>query len=337
MFKATTALGLVIGLVTAAAVTTTITMAAKSSPAAPPIPSLPVLSGTRVAYNGDLGDPFVLVDHHAPGALSYIVFGTGDWPARVPTAVSPDLVQWARGPDAMPDLPEWAAPDPRNSFTWAPAVVRLGTGYVMYISVREASTERECIAAVTSSSATGPYVDHLGRPLVCQLPLGGSIDPSVVEDGTGLHMVWKNDGNCCAIPVRIWEQDLAPDGLALNGAAHPLLTADQPWQSTIVENPSLLRASSGGWWLFYSGNVFDRAEYATGIAYCPRLQGPCRDAKKGPYLSAVSAGQYSPGGLETFRDGTGTTWAVFATWNRPSRHGRFYCCRSIDVSVVTAA
>jgi hypothetical protein len=189
---------------------------------------------------------------------------------------------------------------------------------------------RECIAVLTSAAALGPYRDGRGSPLVCQPALGGSIDPSVVTDG-GLHLVWKSDGNCCGLPSELWEQDLTADGLAVTGSAHALLRADRSWQGGIIENPAMLRAGGGGWWLFYSGNAFNVAAYGTGLAWCRTVSGPCRETTSGPFL-ATAAGQFSPGGLEVFHDHAGALWVAFATWNRPARRGRFFCCRSVDTA-----
>jgi arabinan endo-1,5-alpha-L-arabinosidase len=157
----------------------------------------------------------------------------------------------------------------------------------------------------------------------------------VTGDGHGLHLVWKSDGNCCGLHAQLWEQDLTADGLSLTGRSHLLLTADLPWQAGIVENPALLRASRG-WWLFYSGNRFDVAGYATGLAWCPTLRGPCRETSESPFL-AGTATQFAPGGLDFFRDAHGTEWAAFATWSRPPRNGRFYCCRPLNIAPVLSS
>jgi beta-xylosidase len=295
------------------------------------VPRVPVFGQAKDVYDGDLGDPFVLP---VPGG-DYVAFGTGDWPARVPTAHSADLDTWHAGPDAMPDLPAWASPDPKNSLSWAPAVLAPGHGYVLYISLREERTSRECIAATSSATPAGPYHDAIGKPLVCQYDLGGSIDPSIVRDQAGRsHLLWKSDGNCCNLPTSVWEQALAPDGLGLVGQPHRLLDAAQPWQGGVIEEPAMVRAGDGGWWLFYSGNRFDSADYATGLAYCQRLEGPCRDTSQRPFPLVTSPGQHSPGGLEVFRGTDGSLWAVYDTWNRPSRNGRFYCCRSVQMAPI---
>jgi len=302
-------------------------------------PTLPALGPVRDVYDGDFGDPFVLPVRSGPSPAAptiYALFGTDDWPAHIPTAQSTDLANWQQGPDALPTLPVWANPDPTNSLTWAPALLATAHGYLMYVSVQEQASRRECIAAVFAAAPQGPYQDALGAPLVCQRDLGGSIDPSITRDDQGrLHLIWKSDGSCCGLPSSIWTQDLAGDGLKLMGVAHRLLTADEPWQSGIIENPALLQASGGGWWLFYSGNRFDAAAYATGLAYCPTLAGPCRETSRRPFLATTGAAtQHAPGGLDFFRDVHGTVWAALATWNRPPRNGRFYCCRSLDIAQV---
>ena len=121
---------------------------------------------------------------------------------------------------------------------------------------------------------------------------------------------------------------------------HRLLTAERPWQGGIIEEPAVIPAKGGGWWLFYSGNFFDKPEYATGLAWCSSLAGPCRETSDGPYLDTPALqqqNQFAPGGLDTFRDGNGALWAVFDTWNRPTRNGRFRCCRSIQLAQILSA
>jgi hypothetical protein len=314
----------------AAVVAATVGVAGKSATLA--IPRLPVLGANRDVFDGDIGDPFVL----PVAGAGYWVFGTNDWPAHVPTGFSTDLVHWQRGPDALPALPRWSAPDPTNSLVWAPAVLPTSAGYVMYVTVPDAATGRECIAAEAATSPAGPYRDTSGGPLVCQADLGGSIDPMIVRDGGGqLHLLWKNDGNCCRIPVALWSQEVTPSGLRVIGPPHRLLSADQAWEHGIVERPVAVAASNSGWWLFHAGNDWQLADYGTGLAYCTTLAGPCRDATPGPYL-ATHGTEYSPGGLDTFTGFDGRRWVVYAIWSRPARHGRFYCCRSVELALVVS-
>jgi hypothetical protein len=318
----------------------TVLVAVRDDPHVAAMPAVPVLGPARDAYDGDLGDPFILPVTAGGKVVRFVAFGTGDWPARVPTAHSADLTTWQEGPDALPELPAWAGPDPKNSLSWAPAALETAHGYVLYVSLPDARSGQQCIGAATSPVAEGPYRGVGDGPLLCQHDLGGSIDPAIVRDGADLHMLWKNDGNSVGAPSTLWEQRLTADGLGLVGSAHQLLSANLPWQGGIVEEPAAIPADGGGWWLFYSGNFFDRPEYATGLAFCPALDGPCRDASDRPFLETPALGQetqFAPGGLETFRDASGDLWAVFDTWNRPTRNGRFYCCRSLQLARVLSA
>jgi beta-xylosidase len=306
------------------------------------MPALPVLGPAHDVYDGDLGDPFVLPVTGPGGAVvRFVAFGTGDWPARVPTAGSDDARTWAAGGDALPTLPAWAGDDPKNSLSWAPAAIDNGHGYVLYITLPDARSGQQCIAAAASPVPEGPYTGVGDGPLLCQHDLGGSIDPSIFRDRAGnLHLLWKNDGNSVGAASGLWEQRLTADGLGLVGSAHLLLRSNQAWQGGIVEEPAVVPATGGGFWLFYSGNFFDKPEYATGLAYCPTLEGPCRNATDGPFLATAALqqqNQFAPGGLETFTDSQGKLFAVFDTWNRPTRNGRFYCCRSVQVAEVISA
>src|SRR5581483_2821399 len=301
-------------------------------------PRPPMLGPARVAYAGDLGDPFILPVATGGSVTGYVAFGTGDWPDRIPTAPSPDLRTWQKGPDALPDLPRWAAPDPRHAASWAPAVLDNGHGYVLYVTLPDARSGRQCIGVASAPTPEGPYAAVGDGPLVCQLDLGGSIDPSVVRDGAGqLHLLWKDESNTRGRASGLWSQPLRADGLALTGAPHRLLAARQAWQRNIIEEPAVIPAGGGGWWLFYSGSLFDTPAYATGLAYCRDLDGPCRETTARPFLTTAALheqGQYAPGGLETFRDGHGLLWAVFDTWNRPARNGVFRCCRALQLAPV---
>ncbi|MEN3316526.1 MAG: hypothetical protein V7605_2760 [Acidimicrobiaceae bacterium] len=333
---------MVAGVIVVALVATLVIVVRQGSGTAAGIPASPRIGPARDVYDGDLGDPFVL-PVIAPGqATRFVAFGTGDWPARVPTASSSDSVTWQQGSDALPQLPAWAAPDPKNSFSWAPAALDTGHGFVLYVSLPDARSGQECIGAATSAVAQGPYTGAGDGPLICQHELGGSIDPAIVRDKAGkLHMLWKNDGNALNLPSSIWEQALSDDGLGVSGPIHRLLTSNEAWQGGIIEEPAVIPAAKGGWWLFYSGNFFDKPEYATGVAWCPQLSGPCTETGPAPVLTTADLKdqprQSAPGGLETFQDGKGGLWAVFDTWNRPTRNGRFYCCRSLQLAPILSS
>ena len=296
---------------------------------------LPVLTSAGATPSaGDLGDPYLLAVKAGPtGPARYVLFGTGSWPGNVPTAVSTDLKTWTPGADAMPVVPTWSSTDRYHSHIWAPAVLLHQKRWLLYVTVPDTASGRQCIAVASSATPEGPYVDALGKPLVCQASLGGSIDPTIAHTPAGLVLLWKSDGNCCHLPATLWSAPLANSGTALTGAPVALLSADEPWQHGIMEEPAAVPASGGGYWLFYSGGSFDKTDYAIGIASCPTLSGPCIDRSKTPYAASVP-GQASPGGLETFTDLDGTLRAVFDTWTRPPRNGVYDCCRAIDLATV---
>jgi beta-xylosidase len=279
--------------------------------------------------NNDVGDPLIL----PVGKAGYVLFGTTNWEANVPTATSPDLVHWTDVPDALPVLPPWAAPS--ISMTWAPAVVYAGGRYLLYVTTEEASSGRQCIALAESTNPLGPYVDHSNHPFLCQRDLGGSIDPTVVRDRSGgLVLLWKNDGNCCNLPTRIWQQDVSRDGRHLLGAPRPLLSASLGWQQGNIEGPAMLPAGERGWWLFYSAGSWRTANYATGVAFCSSLHGPCREVQDHPWLPSTPALR-TPSGLDTFRDAKGRTWVAFTSTvavESRRRPGHFFTNRVLNVA-----
>ncbi len=275
----------------------------------------------------DVGDPYVLpipagVDGiRKPG---YALYWTTDWTANVPTAVSTDLIHWRRVPDALPVLPSWAkvveppgswsAPSGVSTLTWGPTVHQVPGGWVLYYSTEDASTMRECIGAAFSSNPTGPFVDRSTKPLVCQFSLGGDIDPSVVATTAGhLALIWKNDGNSNDTPVSIWEQPLRSDGRSVMGRPARLITADQAWEHRIVEGPSMLADTRGGWWLFFSGGTWQSDTYDTGVTWCVTVAGPCNKPAQAPFLASTSS-SVSPGGLDTFVDHNGNLWASYSAF-----------------------
>ncbi|HET9077867.1 MAG TPA: glycoside hydrolase family 43 protein [Acidimicrobiales bacterium] len=333
--------------------------------AAQAAPALPRLGAVQTVDSNDVGDPYILrvppgvappsgLPWAGPGPDGYqsapwsaatareayahgwyVLFGTTDWQANVPTAVSTDLVNWTQAPDALPVLPRWAQPS--ISMTWAPAALRTATGWVLYYSTEEASSKRECIGAAVATSPAGPYTDRSAAPLLCQRDLGGSIDPSVVAGPAGReYLLWKNDGNSSHHPDRLWSARLAPEGLGLAGPAHPLMGTDEPWDAGVVEAPAMIPATSGGYWLFYSAGRWDSQQYGTGLARCRTVTGPCVDTSDRPFLY-TSGGMVSPGGLDTFTALDGRMWAAFtALVAVPSQWhpGRVYYNRVLDIAPV---
>src|ERR671922_790203 len=116
----------------------------------------------------DFPDPDIL---DAGG--TYYAFGTNAAGLNVQVARSLDLVSWTGAGDALPVLPAWA----RAGRTWAPDVSETMNGFVLYFTARHAASGRQCIGVATSASPGGPFL-AASAPLVCQLELGGLIDPA---------------------------------------------------------------------------------------------------------------------------------------------------------------
>ncbi len=87
-------------LVVVAIVSASVVVARDAGDAA--VPRLPKLGPARDIYDGDLGDPFILPVTGPGQEAHFVAFGTGDWPARVPTARSSDLTDWQEGPTPCP-------------------------------------------------------------------------------------------------------------------------------------------------------------------------------------------------------------------------------------------
>jgi beta-xylosidase len=328
------------------------------------VPAWPRLGPVQTVDPNDVGDPFILpvpagvspptdvpYQGRGPDAYQsapwskttseaaaahgwYVLFGTTDWQANVPTAISTDGVHWTQAPDSLPTLPGWAAPS--ISMTWAPAAQQTSSGWVLYYSTEAQASGLECIGRAVSSTPAGPYQDQTSSPMLCQRNLGGSIDPSVIKASDGsTYLVWKSNGNAVHEPDSIWSQQLASDGLSLRGEPHRLVGDDASWEHGTVEAPAMVAASAGGYWLFYAGGNWSQPDqYATGLAYCPAPTGPCQQTSTKPFLTTTS-NDISPGGLDTFTDQRGQRWAAFtslvpvpSTWHP----GHVYYNRVLDIA-----
>jgi beta-xylosidase len=278
------------------------------SPSATPTASL---SGPRYknpVFADDFPDPHLLrVDD------TYYGYATNTGGQNLPVIRSADLVTWERVHDGMPALPAWAKPNFGN--TWAPGVIQIGDRFVLYYVARDKVSDRQCIGVATSAAPEGSFTDPSAEPFICQRDLGGSIDPYPYLDADGqLYIYWKNDGNCCAKPVDLWVQRLAADGLGLEGDGVALIRRDQAWEIPLIENPAMTRHDDA-YYLFYSANWWESANYAVGYAKCETATGPCVKPQDGPiYESAGDA--LGPGGEAFLTDADGNVWMSYHAWTR---------------------
>ena len=221
---------------------------------------------------------------------------------------SSDLTHWAVVGNALPNLPSWATP----GLTWAPSVAYIGGTYDLFYAADPVGSSTDCISVATASQPQGPFTDTSSAPLECQAALGGSIDPSAFVDAGGApYLEWKSGGPGTS---RIWSQPLAPSGTSFAPGTTPtlLLTPDQPWEAGTVEAPDLVEAG-GHYDLFFSGNDWNTAGYAVGVARCAGPLGPCADTSPNPILSS-GAGLAGPGGESVFADTSGSFWIAFHAW-----------------------
>jgi beta-xylosidase len=222
---------------------------------------------------------------------------------------STDLVHWTKAGDALPTLASWATPGD----TWAPSVIHLRRSYVLYYTAAMARTKVQCLSVATARRPQGPFTDTSTGPLECQPALGGSIDPSpfVAADGHP-YLLWKSNGLGSA-PATIWAEELTPGGTAFAGTAPTeLLRPSQPWEGSVVEAPSMV-AVDGTDLLFYSGNNWDTADYAVGVARCAGVLGPCGKPLSEPVL-ASEPHLLGPGGETVFTDQNGQLQMAFQAW-----------------------
>ncbi|GAC1444159.1 MAG: hypothetical protein NVSMB52_03200 [Chloroflexota bacterium] len=263
-------------------------------------------------YKHDFADPFIL----RVGTL-YYAYATGPrtCTSHFQALHSRDLVHWTPAPDPMPDVPQWAT---GKCLTWAPEVLKRPDGqFVFYYVAHAKNGDKQCVGRAVSHSPGGPFVDASAAPLVCQIDLGGSIDPSPFRDGNGtIFLLWKNDGNCCGKHTYIWVQQLTPDGLTLVGSPTSLDRESHDWEGNLIEAPTMWRHGRK-YYLFFSANNYASFSYAAGYAVCKSATGPCKDAPENPILSS-RCDAAGPGGQTLVTDKKGQTWIVYHAW--PLRH-----------------
>lgn len=259
------------------------------------------------AFPGDFPDPYVLVD-----GQGYWAYSTGSGGRDLQVMSSRDLHRWTAPQEALAGLPAWAS----RGLTWAPAVVQLGGRYLMYYTVRETSSGRQCISVAAASRPSGPFVDTSTGPLVCQADRFGSIDPTPVVDGQHRYLVWKSDDNAGGATTHLWGRELAPDGLTWAGPAHHLLEALAPWHGGIIEGPSMVVAG-GAHILFYGAGPWSSARAGVGYATCAGPLGPCTDrSMSGPWLGN-RPGAAGPSSPAVFTDLAGELRLAYHAWTGP--------------------
>jgi hypothetical protein len=177
-----------------------------SSPAGPagPPAGIPVPGPLTTSSTNYIGDPDIVAVPAAAsptGRAGYVLFSTSDYIANVPTEWSTDLRHWTQLPDALPDSPEWSDRRNANTKTWSPSVMFIDGRWVMYVTTRDFTAGRQCIAVAVAEHPAGPYRPVGAGPRGCQgrrRPARAGLeerrgrhqDPHIaVEPGTGPRRV----------------------------------------------------------------------------------------------------------------------------------------------------
>jgi beta-xylosidase len=220
----------------------------------------------------------------------------------------------ATGNTALPTAPAWQQPDTQ----WAPGVYAWGGRYVMFYAAQARAHGKWCLSTAASDNGpAGPFVDRSGGPLICQVDLGGSIDPHPFVDADGrpwLH--WKNNDGSSPAVSKVWAVPLADDGQNLAGGAVEVMAKNSqayPWQNT-VDNPQMV-IINGVHYLFFSGGDWESDRYVVGYAVCNGPTGPCHQPNPNPILSSYGTA-WGPAGGNVEVDPSGQWWMSYHAFDK---------------------
>jgi arabinan endo-1,5-alpha-L-arabinosidase len=243
--------------------------------------------------------------------------------------------------DALPNGPgSWAEP---GGAIWAPGVARFGDRYFMFYTASRKGSGQKCIGRAISGSARGPFRN--AGEWAC--PAGGrwAIDANPFVSGKSLYVTYRDDAIAAGPETGISTVRTDNQGQALWNTRRDLLkSTDITWDTKktnggthVIENPSMWRMRDGHWYVMFSGNNWDSARYATGIADCgttPLPRSRCRPARQGvkrPYFGftgTAGIGPYrglpqnrrGPGGMDVFGAADGSHRVVWHWWDGGSRY-----------------
>ncbi|RMZ90970.1 hypothetical protein DV736_g1813, partial [Chaetothyriales sp. CBS 134916] len=243
------------------------------------------IQAAEPAINSNFPDPSLAQDSDG----RFYAFSTQHKNINVQIASSPDFSAWElhEGADALPEVPSWAQ-DPPFAEVWAPDVNPLpsGGGWIMYFAaITKGAPRQHCIGAATSKNITGPYTP-MDEPLVCDLALGGNIDPNLFHDPINdwYYLVYKVDGNSIGhggscdntvepiAPTPIYAQRMSGDDLVsplgetvflINNIEHGGFQYDGP----NTERPSITYRN-GTYYLLYNVYCYASLNYRIDYVSC---------------------------------------------------------------------
>ena len=284
--------------------------------------------------DANFADPDVLLVNG-----TYHAYATNSNGQNIQHQTSKDLVHWTPRSDVLPVLGDWVGPcsfapgGATDHCVWAPEVTAVAGGYALYYTARDQLAARQCIGLALSRSPNGPFVPVGHAPLVCPdgqrstTDLGGAIDASTYRENGRLYLLWKADGNCCALPATIFVQPLSPDGRTLDGPPTALITNDQRFEGAVVEAPTLMK-HHGTYYLFYSANDFGGGNYRTGYATATAITGPYTKSDTELMSTDLFHGTViGPGGQDVVTNRDGSTSIVFHGWDPTYSYRAMYASK----------
>jgi putative cell wall-binding protein len=216
------------------------------------------------------------------------------------------------GSTALPNPPSWQTVNTQ----WAPGVMQYRGHYVMFYAARVQAYGKWCVTVATASSPTGPFTDSSSGPMICQLDIGGSIDPQPFIDADGkpwLH--WKNNDGSTADVSKVWAAPLdLSTGTAVAGPVREVMAKNTQlytWQSTL-DNPQMVIAN-GLHYLFYTSGNWQDETYRVGYAVCAGPVGPCTSGAS-PILQSYG-NVAGPGGGTVEQGADGRWWMSYHAWD----------------------
>lgn len=275
-------------------------------------------------YRGYFADPDIL-----RAGDRWYAYATNTSHLRLPTLTSKDLRTWTPlasggGRKVDPLQPDsWVSSRRGGQNLWAPGVAKVGDGWTAAYAAPAGTSggqRHNCIGLSRGPSPAGPF-RPVGEPLCYGQAQLGVIDPDVFVDSSGrAWLLWKFSGVVNRRPAGIFIRRLNADGtgFAAKSETRELLTLAERWEGDTIENPSMVQFR-GVTYLFFSGNSWENANYATGYAICAGPEGPCvRQNRGAPILTSASTGNLGPGGGSAFVDGQSLRM-VYHAWDRVGR------------------
>ncbi|GAA1501830.1 glycoside hydrolase family 43 protein [Nocardioides humi] len=276
------------------------------------------------AYRGVFADPDI-VRHRD----RWYAYATNTSHLRLPTLTSRDLVTWTPLADSAGrrvdplEIGGWVRSRDGGRDLWAPGVEKVGDGWTAAYAApagTQGGQRHNCIGLTRGPSPAGPF-RPVGEPICYGEAQLGVIDPDVFVDEHGVPwLLWKFSGVVNRRPAGIFIRQLNPDGtgFADGSQTRELLTLERAWEGDTIENPSMVQFR-GVTYLFYSGNSWERADYATGYAICAGPEGPCVRQNRGdPLLSTAATGRLGPGGASAFVDHKSLR-LIYHAWDQVGR------------------